>query len=116
MSEFIVFNIEKIVRSKCELHKIFFKKFRDLQIAIQQEHHVFKVVDNRIIRIVTNDLTDSYMENEIEGKISWSDNLVLTNNDQDKIAINHLRDKSDSGKSNQLVAMWLKNRQRIQIR
>ena len=60
------------------------------------------------MHVTKNELTDSEMENKIEGKSSWADTSILTNDNQDRIAINHVRDKSFSGKSNQLVIMWLK--------
>ena len=45
----------------------------------------------------------------MEGEISWSDDPVLAKNNQDRIAINHVRTKSFADKSVQLVVMWLKN-------
>ena len=64
------------------------------------------------MRIVINELTDNDVENKIQGEISQANAPILTNNKQDRIAIKHVRAKSFTGKINQLIVMWEKNRQK----
>ena len=64
--------------------------------------------DDEIMRVVTNELTGRSMENKNEGESSWSDAHVLTNNNQDRIVINHVGGSFFAGRSNQLFVTWLK--------
>ena len=66
-----------------------------------------KIVDDEIVRVVTNELTESDIENKIEHKSSWANASILTKNNQNRIAINHVSAKSFIGKRNQLVVIWL---------
>ena len=43
------------------------------------------------MRVVTNELTGAGMEDKNEGESSWANATILTNNNQDRIAINYVR-------------------------
>ena len=58
------------------------------------------MVDNEMMRVVTDELADRHMENKIEGESIWADTPIATNHNQYVIAINHIRAKSFAGKSN----------------
>ena len=99
MAEFEVFHIEEQVKSKCNLNKRCLNKFRTLPKNYpvgaswrEKEKQEHKIVDNDIMYVVTNEFADSYIENEIDGESRWDGSLILTNNNQERIAINHVRD------------------------
>ena len=115
ISEFDAFYIEEQVRSKCELHKRCLKKFRALPkihpigaLCSAKEKKEFKIVDDKIMRVVTTDLTGRNMKNKNEGEKSWYHAPILTNNNQDRISISQVRAKSFAEIINKLVVMWLK--------
>ena len=88
------------------------KKFRALPknyptgtIWSAKEKKEFKMVDDEIMRVVTNELTGSDMENKNEGDGSWADAPILTNNNQDETVIDHVRAKHFAVRINQLVVM-----------
>ena len=115
ISEFDVFHIEEQVRSKCDLHKRCLKKFRALPTNYPtgaswsaKEKKEFKIVDDEIMSVVTNELNASDMEKNDDTDSSWADAPILTNNNLDRIAINHVRAKSFAEKNNQIVIMWRK--------
>ena len=59
-----------------------------------KENKEYKIVGYGIIRVVINELSDSYMENKIEGDIVWANIHILTKNNQYRVAIKHVRAKS----------------------
>ena len=60
-------------------------------MQMRKEH---KFVDDEILSIVTNQLTEGDLENKNNYESSWADAPYLTNNDPDRIEINHDMAKS----------------------
>ena len=59
-----------------------------------KEKKEFKIVDDEIMCVVTNEFTGRDMETTNEGESRWADAPILINNNQDRIAINHVRAKA----------------------